>query len=250
MRSSTSTVSGRKSTSRTFPAVAVESTIVSPARHDHGAARLLGELAGLERDLGTADLEGDPAHTISHVGPFGRLRLAACALFVLLRTRPMLAAGRIERSPGLLAPRPCSPSRRSSERRWPRSTSTWRAERIVPSGCSQKSVQVSCCGAWVGRRAREGDGARPRLDARVVDHTHHVATRSGSSRAASSKPSCRSVAPLPEVADRLARRVARPRRPGRPSCRSRSAGVSHSIRNVALALSMPVPLGTVIRWSS
>ena len=53
-----------------------------PCGDDDGAARLLGELAGLERDLGSADLDGDAAHSISHmflspppVG--GRLRLAA-----------------------------------------------------------------------------------------------------------------------------------------------------------------------------
>ena len=62
MRSSTSTVSGRKSTSRRLPAVAVESTTVSPARDDDGAGGLLGHLARLEGDLGSADLDGDPVH--------------------------------------------------------------------------------------------------------------------------------------------------------------------------------------------
>ena len=37
---------------------------------DHGAAGLLGELAGLERDLGPADLDGDAAHFLSSYVPF------------------------------------------------------------------------------------------------------------------------------------------------------------------------------------
>ena len=63
-----------------------------PCRHDHGAARLPGELPGLELDRGTADLEGDLAH-ISHVCPFSRLRLAAWLSYFPLRTRGRLAAG-------------------------------------------------------------------------------------------------------------------------------------------------------------
>ena len=46
--------------------------------HDHGAVRLLGELAGLEADLGPLDLGRDPRHSIrSHRFLSGSLRLAA-----------------------------------------------------------------------------------------------------------------------------------------------------------------------------
>src|SRR4029450_9878083 len=80
MRSSTSTVRGRKSTSRGLPGVAVQRACVSPGggaeeadvaafprgggegplrlpcRNAHAAARLLGELAGLELDRTPAHL--------------------------------------------------------------------------------------------------------------------------------------------------------------------------------------------------
>ena len=62
MRSSTSTVSGRKSTSRRLPAVAVDSTTVSPAVTVTAPGGLLGHLARLEGDLGTADFDGNPVH--------------------------------------------------------------------------------------------------------------------------------------------------------------------------------------------
>ena len=92
MRSSTSTVRGRKSTSLRFPAVAVERTIVSPALHDHGAAGLLGQLAGLERNLVPPDLDGDPAYIAIHYVPFGRLRLAATCFCPSERVPRRLAA--------------------------------------------------------------------------------------------------------------------------------------------------------------
>ena len=70
-----------------------------PRRHDHGAARLLGELSGLELDLGTADLEGDPAHAISHVCPFSRLRLAAWLFVRSVANAPKASSGpRAERA--------------------------------------------------------------------------------------------------------------------------------------------------------
>ena len=47
---------------------------------DDGSAGLLGELAGLESDLGTADLDRDAGCFRLHVLPFGRLRLAATCL--------------------------------------------------------------------------------------------------------------------------------------------------------------------------
>ena len=62
MRSSTSTVSGRKSTSRGLPAVAVESTIVSPALTTTAPEACLARRARLERDLGSADVDGNPVH--------------------------------------------------------------------------------------------------------------------------------------------------------------------------------------------
>ena len=51
IRSSTSTVSGRKSTSRGLPAVAVQRIIDVASTHNDGAACLLGKLPRLERDL-------------------------------------------------------------------------------------------------------------------------------------------------------------------------------------------------------
>ena len=59
IRSSTSTVSGRKSTSRRLPTRGgVEHHGVALA-DDDGAGGLLGHLPGLERDLGTGDLDRD-----------------------------------------------------------------------------------------------------------------------------------------------------------------------------------------------
>ena len=89
MRSSTSTVSGRKSTSRRLPAVAVESTIVSPGADDDGAGGLLGHLARLERDLRSADLDGDRVRRQTYVFPSApALRSAGrlCSL-ICFRTR-------------------------------------------------------------------------------------------------------------------------------------------------------------------
>ena len=63
-----------------------------PCRHYDRPGRLLGVLAGLELDRGAADLQRDAAHSISHMLPFGRLRLAAWLLCVPFRTRMRLAA--------------------------------------------------------------------------------------------------------------------------------------------------------------
>ena len=56
MRSSTSTVRGRKSTSLQVSCRGGAEDHRVPRLHDHGSARLLGELSGLEADLGIADL--------------------------------------------------------------------------------------------------------------------------------------------------------------------------------------------------
>ena len=93
MRSSTSTVSGRKSTSRRLPdGRGAEDHGVALA-DDDGAGGLLGHLAGLERDLATGDLDGDrvtasvlicdcPFRARPSVG--GPLRASLC-----IRTRSM-----------------------------------------------------------------------------------------------------------------------------------------------------------------
>src|SRR5262249_15775160 len=72
MRSSTSTVKGRKSTSRTAPPPALASTILSPPRpqrvalaDDDCSGGLLGHPAGLERDLASRDLQGNPRNPIT-----------------------------------------------------------------------------------------------------------------------------------------------------------------------------------------
>ena len=64
-----------------------------PCRDYYRAGRLLGVFTRLELDRGAADLYRDAAHSISHMLPFGRLRLAAMASVVPSRTRTRLAAG-------------------------------------------------------------------------------------------------------------------------------------------------------------
>ena len=68
MRSSTSTVSGRKSTSRRLPTVAVLRTMVSPWRTTTAPEACLAILPGLEGDLRAGDLDGDRGHgVIAHM---------------------------------------------------------------------------------------------------------------------------------------------------------------------------------------
>ena len=62
IRSSMSTVSGMKSMSRRFPAVAVASTRVSPEATRTAPEACLARLARLEDDLRPADLDGDLVH--------------------------------------------------------------------------------------------------------------------------------------------------------------------------------------------
>src|SRR5207248_3158858 len=61
--------------------------------HEYRAARLLGELPGLELDLGSPDLDRDTVHVLIHVFPFVRL-LSAAHLFPLRKFRARLATGR------------------------------------------------------------------------------------------------------------------------------------------------------------
>ena len=81
MRSSTSTVSGRKSTSRRLPAVAVLRTTGVALADDDGAGGLLGHLARLEGDLGSGDLDGDTGLGSTH------MKLSSCP-----RARPSVGA--------------------------------------------------------------------------------------------------------------------------------------------------------------
>ena len=85
MRSSTSTVSGRKSTSRTLPAVAVHEHHRVARSDDDRAGGLLGHLAGLERDLLTCDLDGDSRHGSAICSfPCSPVRLVSELLFFLV----------------------------------------------------------------------------------------------------------------------------------------------------------------------
>ena len=77
MRSSTSTVSGRKSTSRSLPAVAVESTIVSPAVTTTEPLACLASLP-VSKAISVPPISRETRLTPSLIlGPFSCLRLAA-----------------------------------------------------------------------------------------------------------------------------------------------------------------------------
>ena len=89
MRSSTSTVRGRKSASRRFPITAVQNTMVSPARTTTAPVACLASLPGLQRDLLTGDLDTNALHGVRHIQfPFGSaLRSAECfVLYLFIRT--------------------------------------------------------------------------------------------------------------------------------------------------------------------
>jgi hypothetical protein len=54
---------------------------------------LLGQLAGLERNLVPPDLYGDPAYITIHSVPFGRLRLAAACVSTFEKSRAQTSSG-------------------------------------------------------------------------------------------------------------------------------------------------------------
>ena len=154
IRSSTSTVRGRKSTSRRLPTVAVQRTIVSPAADDDRAARLLREFAGLEGDLAVADIHRDAAnvkhaHLVVYLRPPG-WRPSAFRTLVLFRTERVTAPARGGRreAPG------CRRRRRGSRTR----------SRAAPAPPPPRSG-----GRPRSARGRAPRPSRPLPEVRVVD---------------------------------------------------------------------------------
>ena len=120
IRSSTSTVSGKKSASGRASGrpTAVARIIVSPAADDDGAVGLLGELARLEDDLLTAHVDGhrgqlpggDCAHrvvslhssVVAEGGGLSQLRSARAGLAQTSTSRPVFGAVAYRRRPSSL----------------------------------------------------------------------------------------------------------------------------------------------------
>ena len=133
--------------------------------------------------------------------------------------------------------------RRSTVRRSPRAISSCRAASARPSVCSQESVQVSVWAGWNSSGPAKVtvplQGSTP---AKLIDPDDVVARRGSAERrllevGRALLRRCRRVSP---------RRRCRRRPRGRPSCPSRWRASPTAMRIVALALSIPAPLGTVI----
>ena len=160
-RSSTSTVRGRKSTSRRLPIVAVQRTIVSPDADDDRAARLPGELAGLEGDL--ARRRPPPRRGLRQTCSFSFLPPAARLAANLLQNSRSLSqrvTGRRSRS------RPPSTAAVANERRGPGDPG--RGSRTRSRAAPARRPRV---GAAVGLEALEvePEALGPLPEMRVVD---------------------------------------------------------------------------------
>ncbi len=176
IRSSMSTVRGRKSTSRRLPTVAVQSTIVSPAADDDRATRLLREFARLEGDLAVADIRRD-AGNVKHAHLVFYLRPPGWRPICFQNSRSLYCEGYRASS----SPVPVAENRWSARARRPR----------IPDPKSRRTRAATSLGAAVGLEAVEVEAEE------LAPAPRGAGRRPGRGRRRASRPSRRSAPAAP-----------------------------------------------------